>query len=92
MRLGKIGSALAVASLLVSNAAFAADATRAGSAMVSAKPRVKYVSVPARVSTKVENGNSLVGLPLWLLALAGVAAVTSIVVVATDDDSPSSPG
>lgn len=78
----KIVTGLALASFLVSGAA-QAGTIRPSASLLSAPGKASF---PQRASSKISNENSIVGVPLIFIAL-GIAAVATVVVVATDGDN-----
>jgi hypothetical protein len=88
----------AIACLLSSTTAFAADATRSSSALPVAAPAAAAQHAPTqgiRAATPLEKKSKAIGrnTAIVLGILGGVAVGTTIYVIADDDDDePDSPG
>lgn len=84
----------AIACLLTSTAAFAADATRSSAALPA--PAAQSTLAPTngvRTATKLEKKSKAIGRSEMIgLGIVGAVVVGGIIVVATQDDEPDSAG
>lgn len=81
-----IGAAVAAFSLVTTSTAFAAAPVRPASVLKSAS-----AGVVQRSGSKVNDSSELFGTPIIFSILAGIAVVAAVIVIADNDDSPTSP-
>ncbi len=83
----------AIACLLTSTAAFAADATRSASALPAPAAQVQAAPTSSvRTATKLEKKSKLTGNEWIGVGLIGAVVVGGGILVATQDDEPDSAG